>query len=296
MRWLSLRPLLIHSCLGAAALAVVAHPGHAAPLVGPGRDTFDRETGTIQDATNTLNYELFRPPGHTAEGDLPLVVYLHGFGDGRGSKRKRLNDTMHDLIHATQRDNVTRGVSASEAGAYDDAYASFVLVPKVPVAESWYPRLGLVKQLIDDAVDQYNIDSSRIYLSGFSNGGFNTLAMIAQYPGLFAAGVSLAGGGTPSDSFVAALKDTPLWFFHDKTDSAVPYAYSADMADALNEAGGSANLSLFDGGYGHNSWRPAWADAEDELYPWLFSQQVPEPTTGGLVLLGAATLMRRRRA
>ena len=86
------------------AFLVMVSLSEAGPLIGPGRDDFDRETGQVTRDNLQLNYEFFRPPGYESAGQLPLVIFLHGFSDGRSSKRSRLNETMLDLVYATQRE------------------------------------------------------------------------------------------------------------------------------------------------------------------------------------------------
>ncbi|MBN2294233.1 MAG: PEP-CTERM sorting domain-containing protein [Pirellulales bacterium] len=87
----------------------------------------------------------------------------------------------------------------------------------------------------------------------------------------------------------------PQWYFHDKADGAVSYDNSTNIVSVLQAAGGSPKLTLYDGGYGHDSWEPALRDEDNTLYPWLFSQTlVPEPSVWALLLLGAACFMVHR--
>ena len=130
------RLLAMLTCVG--ILSLCTDWAAAGTLVGPGQDDFDREVGSIDGGGYTLNYEIFRPPGHEAEGALPLVVYLHGYGDGRSVKQSRLNDTIEDLVYTTQHENSERGVDPAVAPQMDQLYESYLLVPKIPVQSSWY--------------------------------------------------------------------------------------------------------------------------------------------------------------
>ncbi len=267
------------------------------PLVGPGEDNFDRALGTISDADRTLNYELFLPPGHEDSDPLPLVVYLHGSTDGLPSQQSRLNDTMRGLVHSTQRDNRFRIPSNSALAAqFDQQFASYLLVPKIPVLRGWFEHRDLVRQLIIDIALEYSYDPRRVYLTGFSDGGFATIDMIEDYPGLFAAGVPIAGGGPVESTDIDALAKVPLWFFHGTDDFSVDPRFSIDIYNAIIEAGGDARLSTPFGN--HNSgYQAAFRDRPNTFYPWLFSQAlpIPEPSTAVLSTVAAVLMMIRPR-
>ena len=52
---------------------------------------------------------------------------------------------------------------------------------------------GSIAQMVETAVEDFNIDRQRIFVAGLSAGGAMTLAMLATYPDLFAAGAVIAG-------------------------------------------------------------------------------------------------------
>jgi len=127
-----------------------------------------------------------------------------------------------------------------------------------------------------DLGNQYQVDRQRAYLIEYSNGGSATLNMIERYPGLFAAGVSVSGGGSPNPSTVEALKDVPLLFIHGSSDSVVSPSSSINMVNALLAAGGDAGLLLVGGGH-DSGFEVGFRDPRNQVYPWLFSQTLPVP-------------------
>lgn len=286
----------LRAMIVALSLLAIADAGE---LIGPGRDDFDRETGSIGEGTGIVDYELFRPPGFDSHSDkLPLVVFLHGSTDGLPSKQARLNQTMRDLVQTTQRSNVDRhrvtcvdslGEADPSCSDFDERFTSFLLVPKRINGSGWgdIQHLG-VNDLITDLSERYEIDPNRVYLSGFSDGGFTVISELSARgrPERFAAGVSLAGGGSVTTRRVDALKEVPIWFFHGAEDPAVSSSNSTDLHEALVAAGGNSRLTLVPSVRHNSSYEVAFRDANNEFYPWLFSQSlaVPEPSSHVLVL------------
>lgn len=52
----------------------------------------------------------------------------------------------------------------------------------------------LIKQMVDYMKSNYNVDSDRVYVSGFSAGGYMVPVMLATYPDVFDGGVIMSGG------------------------------------------------------------------------------------------------------
>jgi hypothetical protein len=78
----------------------------------------------------------------------------------------------------------------------------------------------------------------------------------------------------------------------------VPVSGSRDMIAALQAAGGSPLYTEL-ANQGHVIWSPIYSDTSASgIYPWMFSQSVPEPGTVGAVLILASLglLKRGRRA
>jgi len=72
-----------------------------------------------------------------------------------------------------------------------------------------------VRQMIERAATDFNVDRSRIFISGLSAGGAMTAAMLASYPELFAGGAIIAGlpygcAKSVQQAFEAMFNATPL--------------------------------------------------------------------------------------
>jgi predicted peptidase len=226
---------------------------------------------------NTMPYRLFLPPDHTPETEYPLVLYMHGAGE-RGTDNMRQLNNIESLIAATQ----------------SDRFASYLLAPQAPVDLGWSSELGvnLTAGVLDEMIANYSVDSTRIYATGFSAGGTGTFAQVHDSE-LFAAGVPIAAGlngVTPelAEELAPGYRDMPLWVFHGSLDTFWPAEKARLLVDAIRAVGGSPLYTEFPD-RGHGIRMHVYEDVNDELYAWMFSQQlIPEPATWVLIGWGVA--------
>jgi predicted peptidase len=125
-------------------------------------------------------------------------------------------------------------------------------------------------QAFKQTIYEYNVDQTRLYLTGLSMGGFATWGYGAAEPDLFAALMPICGGGDPEDA--AALARTPIWAFHGADDKVVPPERSREMVEAVMAAGGDVRYTEFVE-TGHNSWDAAYGDRKH--IRWLLNQSRP---------------------
>src|SRR5690606_10323145 len=98
---------------------------------------------------------------------------------------------------------------------------------------------------------QFNIDTQRIYLTGYSMGGEGAFDLISRKPELFAAAVPVC---PVADTAKAALiKDNNIWVFHGADDEVNDVQYSRMMIDALRRQGSNPIYTEYPG-VGHQSW------------------------------------------
>jgi len=234
-----------------------------------GADTFT-EAGSGEENAAKLQYRLLKPAGYVASGKqkYPLVVFLHGAGE-RGS------DNHAQLRH---------GMREFAADAMMKKYPAFVLAPQVPSGQKWVDApwsgkahttpekpstsMRLTHQLMQQLQKDYRIDSSRIYVTGLSMGGFGSWDAASRWPEEFAACVPICGGGDTAEA--AKYKQVPVWAFHGDADTAVKVSRSRDMIAALKAVGIEAKYTEYKG-VGHNSWSRAYGTPE--LYDWMFAQK-----------------------
>ena len=132
-------------------------------------------------------------------------------------------------------------------------------------------EMKAVIDLIGALQEKYSVDEKRIYVMGFSMGGYGTWNALMNHPDLFAAGIPMCGTGDPTKAEI--LKDIPIWAVHGGLDPTVPVQGSRDMAQAL-EAIGAPDFHYTEIPTAeHDVWNYTY-DSE-EMFTWLLSRVKP---------------------
>ncbi len=199
-----------------------------------------------------LNYLLYLPENYDPhkKGGYPAILFLHGAGE-RGDSVQALTMWGTPKI-------------AKEKGL-----PFIVISPQCPKGHWWTSMMYTLKSLLDYSINTYNIDTSRIYLTGLSMGGYGTFAFSLLYPQYFAAVAPMCGGGTPS--MVNFCKDyPPIWVFHGDADKIVPVESSQIMVDAMRKAGFEVKFTVYKGG-DHYMFRKAYR--ESGVFDWFLQHK-----------------------
>lgn len=206
-------------------------------LTNPEADAFSYGT-----SASGLNYRLYTPSnnGHGRAGRHPLVVWLHGGGEG-GMDARQTNE-------AQLRGNrgalgfITPEAQQIFGGAY-------VVAPQSPSAwmndgDGFAPRIAA---LVDEILaSNHKIDPQRVHVLGCSNGGYMSLKMAVEYPTKFASIVPICPGATPNfftDAELQSVSSTPTWLVHSKDDTVLPWEPNTGRAAALID---DAIVTLYD--------------------------------------------------
>lgn len=222
----------------------------------------------------TLPYRLYLPPDYSQDKEYAFLLFLHGAGErGDGLDHIRNVGIINHILDNPE-------TAGSFIIAAPQCASNFQWVD-TPWSEGSYNQddipmsryLTATHELIGELLDTYSIDEDRLYISGFSMGGYGTWDMITRYPDLFAAAVPICGAGDPSKA--ALIKDLPIWTFHSARDATVPASGSRDMVSALEAIDGNIRYTEYDSD-AHNAWSPAYAT--EELYTWLFAQTKADKT------------------
>lgn len=164
----------------------------------------------------SVDYRYFSP---VKEGDItkyPLVVWLHGMGDGESEGTQ------------VRKSNVAYWVSDEFQARFKPAGGAFILAARSREEDgiTWTNEMiEPLRAAIDDFIEKNkeNIDLSRIYVGGYSMGGKMTLKMIVAYPHMFAAAVPICPAWAPDESLTSLIADIPVWLVSGVNDPLVNY-------------------------------------------------------------------------
>jgi predicted peptidase len=220
---------------------------------------------------DVLLYNILEPVAQEGIETYPLFIFLHGAGE-------RGDDNEKQLVHIAP---------IFEHDSIQKRYPSYVVFPQCPENDKWgavdvidgewianakkeptKPMKG-VMALVENLIDQYPVDTNRIYISGLSMGGYGTYDILSRIPDRFAAAISICGGG--DIDMVSRYAHVPMKIFHGSKDLVVPPDFSRKMYKAIQLIG-AANLEYIEYPEGtHNVWDQAYS--EPGILDWVYSQK-----------------------
>ncbi len=170
-------------------------------------------TKTIKSGGVTREYNIYVPDIYNAANAVPLVINMHGYGSNMGQQSlygnfKNLADVDNFIIihpNGTLDNTNTRYWNAFGAsGGIDD--------------------VAFISNLIDTISADYNIDSSMVFSTGMSNGGFMSYKLACELNDKIAKIASVTGTmTTPLEMSCSPLNAIPVMQIHGTADPTVPY-------------------------------------------------------------------------
>jgi predicted peptidase len=158
----------------------------------------------------------------------PLIVFIHGWGHAR------FLDSTDEQVPLSDLENVNfDGIFNGAYATWDNSRPFIVLSPQKCVDALTYGATAYrMKLFIDYAVNTYQVDPTRIYLGGHSEGSGDTWDYVTNYPIQLAAVFPISGGyGIASG---CALSKTPAWAFIGQNDTVVPPQDQIDTVNSIN--------------------------------------------------------------
>lgn len=215
------------------------------------------EFSEVKHPVGELSYIISYPEPFDPEKEYPVLVYLHGAGE-RG-------DNLDVLLN----NGIPRRIKNSAAGRF------VVVAPQCPKHMYW-PQMAMeFKQLLERLDAALSVDRSRVYLTGYSMGGYGTWYLSAFFPDVFAAIVPAAGGVRALDleadrKAFDTLNSIPIWAFHGRQDTIVRISEQQRIVDYLQPSHPNLKFSIDEGG-NHFIWDFVYAD--HDIYSWMLEQQ-----------------------
>jgi polyhydroxybutyrate depolymerase len=169
----------------------------------------DRTNGTMVSAGQQRQYLLYVPKSYDPAKPTPLVISLHAAAGWPAQQR-----------------NLSRWNPLADEQGFLVVYPSGSDVPKI-----WHVGRGaglmrdvrFIAALIDTLEAAYNIDPTRIYANGISNGGAMAFVLSCTLSDRIAAVGLVAAAHTLPASWCTDRRPVPLIAFHGVGDPIVPY-------------------------------------------------------------------------
>lgn len=173
-------------------------------------------------------YILYVPDSYTGDDPVPVVFNFHGYTSnateqmGYGDFRPIADTAGFVVVHP--QGTLLDGSSHWNVGGWTLA--------------STVDDVGFTSALLDQLIEDYNIDESRVYSTGMSNGGYMSFLLACQLSNRITAVASVTGSMTP-ETYNACdpQHPTPVLQIHGTDDNVVPYngaVWSRSIEDVLD--------------------------------------------------------------
>lgn len=213
-----------------------------------GEDIYAKNTGLLRRAFRSKVDETLQPYCVTIPNDFnrtkkyPLLVVLHG--------------------SASDETNIT-GFSRLNPGCF------IVLAPRGRGTSNAFSRDHAqedIAEAIEDVCANYPIDTSRIFLAGFSMGGYGVYRTFYRTPDKFKALIVLSGHPDLANSYfpgenhpnfleenyLKPFAGVPIFIFHGKGDRSCPFEMTEGLVEKLKQV--NANVTfVFEDNKGHEA-------------------------------------------
>lgn len=169
--------LLICTALILSAFGWSCRSGGAPQQVYPKEEFLYREG---KSDGQIYRYRVYVPSGIHSNEKLPAMLYLHGAGNRGDDNESQLNGLAETIRERHEQ------------------FKFIVVIPQCPAGRFWDEQMiGQAIMALDDTVADLNADPDRLYLAGFSLGGFGVWNTAAMYPEKFSAIVPMSGRVLP---------------------------------------------------------------------------------------------------
>ena len=205
-----------------------------------------------------LDYVLWIPDEAPGDRGWPMIVYLHGGGEGGGHPSCAARGGLPKQIE--------RGLTVPWV-----VVSPHCPDPPQPNRPSWSQYPDELAAVVDEVRLKYPVDDEAILLTGASMGGYGTWDLATRCHGRFSAAAPVSGGGDPLRA--ESLARLPLCVVHGAQDTIVPVERSLEMVQAIRRHGGEVREVIYpDAGHGDAVER-AYAPGS-ELYDWFAAMLV----------------------
>ncbi|HEX8039960.1 MAG TPA: fibronectin type III domain-containing protein, partial [Chryseosolibacter sp.] len=255
-----------------------------------------------------MNYRLLKPPHYDANYSpgYPIIIMFHGAGESANcwidercywatasynpvtNSPPAPTDQFHKLLNNDR--NLLHGgaqhltaVNLAGSRLPDDpsmperAFPGFVLFPQS--LNGWGPHTTVEDaiRILRLIIKKYNIDESRVYIHGLSNGGGAVFQALKRAPWLFAAALPMSAvndGAIINQGMVPEVSKIPLWIFQGGLDINPTPGRTYNVVRNFRDAGGDVRYYLYEN-LGHGTWNTAYK--EPDFFSWMLQKRKYNP-------------------
>ena len=199
--------------------------------------------------------------------------FFHGAGERGSDNKKQLIHSVKDILDYSKKKNIPLIIVAPQCPRDEQWVNTPWGADAHKMSEEPSAVLALSIGLLQELQSTLPVDTTRIYVTGLSMGGFGTWDIVQRMPKTFAAAMPGCGGG--DTEMANAIKNVPIWTFHGGADNVVKAKRSRDMVTALSKVGSKVKYTEYEG-VRHNSWGRAYRD--EEALKWVLDQKKSEQT------------------
>lgn len=153
-------------------------------VINEGKDKFIQSYFTDGDKKITLEYSLFIPENLDYEQKYPLVMYIPDASAASKSAKEIVEQYFGADIWVTEEEQ-----KKHPCFVFVPAFSEIVVDDNFDTSD----EIEVVVTILQTLVQNYNIDSTRIYTTGQSMGCMTSLHLNSKYPSLFAASLFVSG-------------------------------------------------------------------------------------------------------
>lgn len=255
-----------------------------------------------------MNYRLLKPKAYdpSYSPGYPIIIMFHGGGEAANcwidarchwathrynpvvNNPKAPTDPNHKLLnndrnllhggaqHLTAV-NLAAGKLPNDPTLSERAFPGFVLFPQS--LNGWGPTSQVEDaiRILRLIIKKYNIDESRVYVHGLSNGGGGVYQALKRAPWLFAAAIPMSAvndGGISAQGMVEEVAKLPLWVFQGGKDNNPTPVRTYHYIRNFRNAGGNVRYSLYSH-LGHGTWNTAYK--QPDFFSWMLQKRKYNP-------------------
>jgi predicted peptidase len=223
--------------------------------------------GSVEGAP--LGYLEYLPPGYGEGAPRPLLIFLHGGGEA--------GDGSAAALTLVAKLGIPQLIAAEE---WPDDHPFVVLSPQYGLepAAGDCAVANDIASFLDFAIDHYQVDGGRVYLTGISCGAIGVWDYLAAH-GDEVVGAAVPISGHAEWALESAgcepLGEVPVWAFHGALDEIVPTIHIQGPMDQIRACDGSGTIEMDLTVYpdaDHDAWSRTYdISAGHDIYAWMLT-------------------------